>query len=222
MQYELELDGGPEVAGKVRPKPAPRPRLRRTDEGQPFLPGCQVARLDSLFFGIRPDGAAALRITAETERLRAEHGLTGRPLGTKRLHVSLHGVGIYEGVPAGIETRAIAAAGLLREASFEICFDRAMSFGQEDGGRPLVLCGRGEDLVQLHAFHRRLGEVMKTARLGNIRKSFTPHMTLLYDRRAVAAEAIAPIRWRVESFVLVHSLQGLSRHHDLCRWELAT
>jgi 2'-5' RNA ligase len=46
---------------------------------------------------------------------------------------------------------------------------------------------------------------------------FTPHVTLLYDRRNVEEQPIEPISWTVREFVLIHSMQG---HTHLARWPL--
>ena len=51
--------------------------------------------------------------------------------------------------------------------------------------------------------------------------AFEPHVTLAYDARKIAAEAVAPIGWRVDEFVLVHSLLGRTRHVRLGGWALA-
>ncbi|MNL66559.1 hypothetical protein D3C87_1910460 [compost metagenome] len=51
-------------------------------------------------------------------------------------------------------------------------------------------------------------------------KSFTPHVTMLYDRRLVAEQGIEPVRWTVGGFTLIHSLLGRTEHIPLARWTL--
>jgi 2'-5' RNA ligase len=51
-------------------------------------------------------------------------------------------------------------------------------------------------------------------------RSFTPHMTLLYDARSVEARAIEPVAWTVREFVLVHSRWGRTQHILLGHWPL--
>jgi 2'-5' RNA ligase len=53
-----------------------------------------------------------------------------------------------------------------------------------------------------------------------ISSHFVPHMTLLYDRRMVAEQAVDPVRLAVSDFTLVHSLVGQSRYIELARWPL--
>jgi 2'-5' RNA ligase len=45
-------------------------------------------------------------------------------------------------------------------------------------------------------------------------------MTLLYDDRSVAEQAVETIGWTAREFVLVHSLLGQTRHIPLGRWPL--
>jgi len=76
-------------------------------------------------------------------------------------------------------------------------------------------------LDALKAFQRDLGLAMARAGLGKLAdKSFTPHVTMLYDKRLVAEQAISPITWTVRGFTLIHSLLGRSEHVPLARWTL--
>jgi RNA 2',3'-cyclic 3'-phosphodiesterase len=45
-----------------------------------------------------------------------------------------------------------------------------------------------------------------------------PHMTLSYGRGTVPEQAIEPICFAVNEFVLIHSELCLTRHHVLDRW----
>lgn len=56
----------------------------------------------------------------------------------------------------------------------------------------------------------------------NAFSGFTPHLTLLYDRKSVEAEAVTPVEWRVREFFLVRSKIGdVSRPYDILgRWPL--
>jgi 2'-5' RNA ligase len=72
----------------------------------------------------------------------------------------------------------------------------------------------------LIAFQQALGAAMLRAGLRPDR-SFTPHVTLLYDDALVTETPIEPIRWTVGELVLVHSLLGQTRHIPLARWPLA-
>ncbi len=177
---------------------------------------------DNLFFGLTWQAHAASKIHKTADDLRRLLGLIGRPIEPERLHVSLHQVGRYDGLPKFIVERA-RQAGTIVSASrppFALVFDRVMSFDNRHEKRPVVL-RPGYDLVRLFGLHDVLGQAMKRARIGRPAMShFTPHMTLLYDSRTVREQPIEPIRMNVQDLVLVHSLVGQSRYIELARWPL--
>jgi RNA 2',3'-cyclic 3'-phosphodiesterase len=194
--------------------------------GQSSLPGFDAAPkpTDRLFFAIFPDADAAARIAQLALLLRSEHGLRGTPLKPERFHVTLHPLGDYAGLHHGIIASASqAAAAVVRQPfdlSFDIAFDRAASFCSKPSNRPFVL--RGSDgLAAVTAFQQSLSTEMTKAGLGHwVKPAYTPHVTLLYDDRCVAEQAVEPIRWTAHEFVLVHSLIGQSLHVPLARWPL--
>ncbi|WP_165187471.1 2'-5' RNA ligase family protein [Caulobacter soli] len=174
---------------------------------------------DRLFLAIFPDPATAAEIAQRADALRAAHQLSGRPLAFERFHITLHHLGDHAGVRRDIVEMASEAAGAMTTLPFEVVFDRAASFNN-GGNNPLVLQG-GEGLEALKAFQRDLGLAMARAGLGKrVDKSFTPHVTMLYDKRLVAEQAIPPIRWTVGGFSLIHSLLGRTEHVSLGSWTL--
>lgn len=174
---------------------------------------------DRLMFLLYPDPGAAEAIAQEARRLREALGLRGQPLLTDRFHVTLHHLGDYVGLPGDMVAKGKVAGGALAHAPFEVSFDRAASFANRPGNNPFTLQG-GEGVQPLIAFQRALGEKMAGARL-KPDKSFTPHITLLYDGQVVPAQDIAPIRWTVNRFVLVQSKLGQTQHIVLRAWDLA-
>lgn len=174
---------------------------------------------DRLMFLLYPDPGAAEAIAQEARRLREALGLRGQPLLTDRFHVTLHHLGDYVGLPGDMVAKGKVAGGALAHAPFEVSFDRAASFANRPGNNPFTLQG-GEGVQPLIAFQRALGEKMAGARL-KPDKSFTPHITLLYDGQVVPAQDIAPIRWTVNRFVLVQSKLGQTQHIVLQAWDLA-
>jgi 2'-5' RNA ligase len=175
---------------------------------------------DGVFFAIVPDLDGAQKISQFALRQRSQHGLTGAPLESGRFHVSLHGLGEYDGLPRGIVAAATEAAATIAAAPFDVTFDHVMSFSGSPRHRPFVL--RGSDgLAALTAFQRTLGVAMAKAGLGRfVKAQYTPHMTLLYDPRSVEEHPVAPLGWIVREFVLVHSLLGQGQHIPLGRWPL--
>ena len=73
--------------------------------------------------------------------------------------------------------------------------------------------------AKLAVFRQSLGLAMDQAGLP-LKCSFTPHMTVLYDRHPIAEHDIEPITWTAKEFVLVNSHVGKSVHEVLGRWSL--
>jgi len=95
------------------------------------------------------------------------------------------------------------------------------SFRNRPRSRPLVLRGGGDGVAAVTAFQKTLGKAMESAGLGKrVEKRFTPHVTLLYDDRALREQATARVGWTVREFALVHSLLGKTQHNLLGRWPL--
>lgn len=134
---------------------------------------------------------------------------------TDRFHVTVLGLGNYDGLPRSIVAKAIEAGAAVTSRPFEVAFDRVTSFAGND---VLVLRG-GAGVDGIVMLHHALGVAMQKSGL-NAGSQFTPHITLLYDGRRVEEQFIDPIRWTVRDFVLVHSLRGRTMHIPLERWRL--
>jgi RNA 2',3'-cyclic 3'-phosphodiesterase len=177
---------------------------------------------DRLFFAIFPEAAAAARIARLARQLRGEHGLKGKPLETQRLHVTLHHLGDYPGLPRDIVAASVEAAATVAMSPFEVSFDRALSFPDRPANRPFVLRG-GDGVGALAALQHTLGVALGRAGLAAGRtEPYTPHVTLLYDDSLVAERPVETVAWTVCEFVLVHSLLGRKLYVPLARWPLAT
>lgn len=190
---------------------------------QLLLPGIDPPRrpTDRLFFALLPDAPAAAAIADLAKRLKAEHGLKGRPLATPRFHVTLHFFGDHVGLPQALVDGLGAAASELRSAPFDVTFDHAVSFSGRVRKRPFVLRGSDAGLAALTGFRRELSEALARHGLGGLVDAhFTPHVTLLYDDQLRPPQPVEPIVWRVNELVLVDSLLGQARHVPLARWPL--
>lgn len=198
---------------------------RRADApaGQLLLPGIEPPRrpTDRLFFALLPEAPAATAIADLARRLKAEHGLKGRPLASSRFHVTLHFFGDHVGLPQALVNGLSAAASELQGTPFDVTFDHAVSFAGRPRKRPLVLRGSDEGLAALVAFRQALSDALARRGLGQLADArFTPHVTLLYDDQLRPPQPVEPIVWRVKEFVLVDSLIGQARHVPLARWPL--
>jgi 2'-5' RNA ligase len=172
-----------------------------------------------LFFALRPDPACAARIHAFALDLSKSHGLVGRPLAVERLHTTLCFLGEHAELPPVLLAAADQAASGLQHAPFELAFDRVMSFSRQ-GEVPVVLCQR-EQCAPLARLRAALCAALAgTGRFQLENREFKPHVTLLYDRRPLPPEDIAPIGWFVTELVLVRSLIGQGRHEVLSRYAL--
>jgi 2'-5' RNA ligase len=193
---------------------------------QAALPGLDApsAGGDVLFFAVLPDVQAAEWAHELAWRLRARHGFHAKPMARERLHVSLQGLGAFKGVPTEALEIAEQAARRCDQLAFDVCFDRAVSFsGAGEGAdvRAYVLreSHRSQGLQALH-WNLSLG-LRALGQASTASRGFTPHMTLLYDRRRVAEEQIEPVRWRVKSIALIRSQSGSGRPYEILqRWSL--
>jgi 2'-5' RNA ligase len=185
---------------------------------QPSLHSHGFRPTDRLFLAIVPTGPAREQIHWLAHKFRALYRLRGRPLPVDRLHATLHHLGDFNGVPADVVEAAGRACSAVAAsmAPFEVEFDHVLSFSGARDRKPLVMGENGQSaaLIELHV---RLGTALN-GRGGN--RKFKPHITLLYDERAIARESVPSVCWKVEDIVLVHSLIGKSRHIELGRWTL--
>lgn len=175
---------------------------------------------DRLFFAVYPDAQAAQRIVELAQSVRAAHGLRGNPLRVDRVHVTLHHLGDHAGVPESLVAAASEVAANMATPPFDVVLDCVASFPGRARKRPCVLRGgEGQANAPLLAFQAELGERLRAAGLGRyVERRFTPHVTLLYDERAVAPEPVTPVGWTVHELALVHSLIGRGQHRVLGRW----
>ena len=176
---------------------------------------------DRLFFAVMPPAPLAGRIAEFAGTLREDFALRGKTRPTSHLHVTLHHLGDFAGVPQQKVEAARTAAARVAMAPFEARFDRVGSFGGRAGKHPFVLLGADDDGDGLRGLHARLGERLAAAGLGRRERAFVPHLTLLYDARTVPPQPVEPLAWPVQEFLLIHSLLGRTEYRVLGRWSLA-
>lgn len=188
--------------------PPEQPRAARSGPGRAPL---------ALFMALFPPPEAAAMLAARADDLREQHGLRGKRLETSRLHVSLHSLGVFTGaLPEAEVNAAIAAAASVSCPPLHLVFDRALSFAGSDAFA--LRCDAASDKA-IEGLRQRLALALK--RVGHRPEpSRTPHITLLYDERGVAEQAIEPIAWPATEFVLVLSHVGRTHHEWLARWPL--
>lgn len=173
---------------------------------------------DRLFFAIVPPTSVAQRICALGQELRGHFSLRGRLRPTTHLHVTLYHLGDFAGLPPSVVEGARAAADGVAMAPVHARFDRAGSFSGRAGKHPFVLLG--EDGTGVAEVHARLGARLSAVGLVRRERAFVPHVTLLYDARAIAPLPVEPLAWPADDFVLIHSLLGRTEYRELGRWPL--
>jgi RNA 2',3'-cyclic 3'-phosphodiesterase len=171
---------------------------------------------NNLFFAFLPEKQAGSQVDRVAKQSQVEYGLTGRPLGLPRYHVSLYSLGIFPDVPsefvAGLnEVFAPMAA---RTEPFQMRLDRVLSFENRRPKSAFVL-GDSKTNWALMDFYRRLGRCLELNRT-----VFTPHVTLLYDVKRICEHMVDLVSWTVTELVLVRSYVGLGQHKHLARWPL--
>jgi RNA 2',3'-cyclic 3'-phosphodiesterase len=166
----------------------------------------------TLFFAAVPDFDTAAKIHRLAGILKRAHRFGDDLIAPERLHVSLLFLGRWSEQAARSACGAVAG---VRTMPFEVSFDRTASFRGRPGNRPFVLLG-DDTLDRLKSLGQVLGAAIAAEGMGRRAvRDFTPHVTLLYGERAVDEYPVEPIRWTVNEFVLIHSLQG---HAHLARW----
>jgi 2'-5' RNA ligase len=180
--------------------------------------GTAGAPSGSVFFALFPAPAVAARIFDQAVELRARLGLSGKLINAERLHVTLHWLGSHAGEPPeALLALARSAAATITAAPIELEFDKVRSFFSSSS-RPIVM-GMRRDNPALSALHRDLAEALRAAGLGTPEaEPFTPHITLLRDRKAVASQPITPVRWTASELFLVRSRFGTSEYERLGAW----
>ena len=179
----------------------------------------QPRATDRLFFVVFPDPATAARLAHLAQQLRCEHGLRGKVLTPERLHVALHHVGDYVGLPDTVIAAAREVAATVHLPAFTVAFNSVASLRGRPDNQPFVL--RGDDgHIGLTLLQRVLGEAMEKAGLGRSVAHYAPHVTLMYGDRLVADRPIKSVGWAVREFVLVHSLLGRSCYRPMGRFRL--
>jgi RNA 2',3'-cyclic 3'-phosphodiesterase len=190
---------------------------------QILLPGFEPepALTDRIFFAVLPDAAAIEPIKLCTRGMRAQYSLRGRSIIAGRLHVSLLGIGDFAGIPTDFVKLLNVAASRVEMSSFDVTFDRALSFSGARQ-RPLVLIG-DKGVEEMKALQQALiTELQRTGLPLSNSRSFTPHLTLLYSSQKMTESSIESVGWTVREFVLVHSLLGKNKPYaTLGRWHLS-
>ncbi|WP_420007517.1 RNA 2',3'-cyclic phosphodiesterase [Xanthomonas sacchari] len=178
------------------------------------------AARESLFFALLPDAQTAQAGYRLGQQFCQDHGLRGRALPPERLHVTLHYLGEYAGIPPRLLQQACAAGRALAASPFDLAFDQAVTFDSRARSRPLVLRGDAEP-QPLQALRQALQQQL--ARHGVAARAdgaYLPHMTLAYVEQPLAPQRVPALSWQAASLSLIRSVQGQGRYLHEARWPL--
>lgn len=138
----------------------------------------------------------------------------GQHVRDDRLHLTLGITDDFDTFPDH-EAAAMRAAGdAVRGAPQPIVLDQVSA-----GTRSIVL-RPSRTLRDLHTFERGLSRLALARRASLRRRSFSPHVTMVYRDGRAFTRLTDPVRWTADELVLIHSEVGASRHHVLGRWPL--
>jgi 2'-5' RNA ligase len=173
----------------------------------------------SLFLAIVPEPEAAQRLTRVASVLRGRHRLGGKLLAADRLHITLIAIdGFVDTIPQAVVDAAVAASAGVICPSIPIVFDHVLSYPESSA---FVLRCNSDGDAAIARLRQSLAVALRRAGL-QPDASRTPHMTMLYDPRHVAQQAIEPICWTATRFALILSHVGLGHHQWVAQWPLDT
>lgn len=170
-----------------------------------------------LFFALLPDGRLRERIDATAAAIEREHAPGGRRQRCDRLHLTVHFLGDFSPLPAGLVEAARDAASRVDRDAFVLTLDHAASFRASR----VWWLGCHDSPAGLQALWESLGKALADAGVAvDAHPRFTPHVTIQrHVRKSLAPAPIAPIEWPVSEFVLIDS-QAAAGHAPLGRWTL--
>ena len=178
---------------------------------------------DRLFFAVIPPLEVAAYIFSLAMRFCVDFDLAWKLLRQERFHCSLYCFPLREGVPNELVKLISKVASRISMAPFDVTFSSAESFVHKPRNHPLVLLGNGDEVSALRDFHRSMTVHLMRAGLARfVDTGFLPHVTTLYDDRAISRRPIIPVTWTVKEFVLIHSLVGKTEYRILGSWSLTS
>ncbi|MDB6117882.1 MAG: hypothetical protein JWO08_1663 [Verrucomicrobiaceae bacterium] len=175
----------------------------------------------NLFLAIFPAAEAVNQMLALGPWLRSSLGLGSKLVHPDRLHLTLQWLGEFAEMPDRVAAAAGRACETIsaRSAPCNIRLDRVIRLG----GEAITLAAGKDDNAGLRELHQALDvELTRNAcpRPKGSRLAFTPHVTLLYDRKDVDAGLPEPICWQASEIALVCSEKGTTQYHRLGHWNL--
>jgi 2'-5' RNA ligase len=155
-----------------------------------------------LFFALWPDAPVRRRIESAANALEA--GVDGRPIDPERYHLTLQFLGDFPVLPDWLPG-ALRAARSVNAAAFPLDIDVVGGFPASRVG----WLGASTSPAGLLSLRSALRQALDANGVPlRPEPSFQPHITIRRNARAMPSDAIAPIGWNVDGFVLIDSQAG--------------
>jgi RNA 2',3'-cyclic 3'-phosphodiesterase len=173
-----------------------------------------------LFFCVRPDEGACMRLDNLRRRTIRDYHLDGRIRGSELFHISLHSPERRKRKPllCGLKKAAVRAGDAVSFRPFDVRLHSVGSFKKPQSRRnyPLVATVESKGLEELY---ETLGIAIWKVGF-KFERGFNPHLTLHYCPQMLPFQPIEPIQIVIREFVFIHSEYGHARHNVIARWPL--
>ena len=185
-----------------------------TNEAQLSLPGFGAPnrtglRGHGLYLAIRPDASACDAAMGVCARVRRKGDSRVKP---ENLHVSLLQLGSGSEIPQTVIEMACRRMLSIASPPVPLRFDKVESIERAQDWCVVLASSQG-----LGALYQLQCQLVREFSGKDWRGSHMPHMTLLYARRPVEKQPVAPICWTAQEFVLIHSYRGTGRQEIVAR-----
>lgn len=174
------------------------------------------------FFALSPSPEVRQQLANVADQLNSSRKFNGSFVPSERYYLKLLKLDQAQKVRPGLVEKAIVAANKIRAKPFDVLLDRFTCADGRNGRFPGVLTSENE-LLELQIFWKLLRNNLIAVKLGvELSDSFSPHITLLYNRQRLAEIfSITPVSWRISDFVLIENSAGKSEHIEIGRWVLS-
>lgn len=164
-----------------------------------------------LFFALRPPLVLARQIVAAAHWFEDGRGV----LRAEHVHVTLDLLDDRPDFDRDLAKRLLDVGERVAADPFHVVLDRVVASSGSIALRP------SHRIPALDALRDEIVRQRHAAGIaGREGYRFSPHVTLGYRKGAPFDQAVAPVAWPVEEFVLIDSHVGAGRHETLGRWPL--
>ncbi|MES2688329.1 MAG: 2'-5' RNA ligase family protein [Pseudomonadota bacterium] len=180
--------------------------------------------MDNVFFALTPEGQAGTQAIRIQSSFLPQLGAKPYLVPESCLHVSLLDIGIKKNLVLRSFESTIAmakeAAGKLGAASFEVGFEKVLSFNAKPNQSKAFVLQMEEGREQVLALCKKLKLCLAMAGVHSDDNAATPHMTLARSVQTIPLTQVSPVCWTAIRLVLVQSVVGEKRHIPLQSWTL--